>query len=143
MAIETAKRYDRQLAVVFVDLDNFKVINDTLGHDVGDVLLSEIAKRIKTCVRQEDVVCRLGGDEFTVSRGLHRRQALVGTAQRLTHSISTLPHHRARHLRDRQHRHRVYPDDGKTMSELLKNADTAMYKAKEQGKNGFQFFRAT
>ena len=141
--IEKAARHRRQLAVVVVDLDNFKVINDTLGHDVGDVLLSEIAKRIKTCVRQEDVVCRLGGDEFTVYiEDFVDAQALVGTAQRLTQAISESCHITG---------HDIFvtgsigisvcPNDGKTTSELLKNADTAMYKAKEQGKNGFQFFR--
>ena len=143
VGIEKASRHRRQLAVVFVDLDNFKVINDTLGHDVGDVLLSEIAKRIKTCVRQEDVVCRLGGDEFTVYiEDFVDAQALVGTAQRLTQSISE-PCHITGHdiFVTASIGISVYPNDGKTMSELLKNADTAMYKAKEQGKNGFQFFR--
>lgn len=143
VGIEKASRHRRQLAVVFVDLDNFKVINDTLGHDVGDVLLSEIAKRIKTCVRQEDVVCRLGGDEFTVCiEDFVDAQALVGTAQRLTQAISE-PCHITGHdiFVTASVGISVYPNDGKTMSELLKNADTAMYKAKEQGKNGFQFFR--
>ena len=143
VGIEKASRHRRQLAVVFVDLDNFKVINDTLGHDVGDVLLSEIAKRIKTCVRQEDVVCRLGGDEFTVYiEDFEDAQALVGTAQRLTQAIAE-PCHISGHdiFVTASVGISVYPNDGKTMSELLKNADTAMYKAKEQGKNGFQFFR--
>jgi diguanylate cyclase (GGDEF)-like protein/PAS domain S-box-containing protein len=143
VGIDKASRHRRQLAVVFVDLDNFKVINDTLGHDVGDVLLSEIARRIKTCVRQEDVVCRLGGDEFTVYiEDFVDAQALVGTAQRLTQAVSE-PCHITGHdiFVTASVGISVYPNDGKTMSELLKNADTAMYKAKEQGKNGFQFFR--
>ena len=143
VGLEKAARHRRQLAVVFVDLDNFKVINDTLGHDVGDVLLAEIAKRIKSCVRQEDVVCRLGGDEFTVYiEDFVDAQALVGTAQRLTQAVSES-------CRISGHDIfvtasvgiSIYPNDGQTMSELLRNADTAMYKAKEQGKNGFQFFR--
>ncbi len=143
VGIERASRHRRQLAVVFVDLDNFKVINDTLGHDVGDVLLSEIAKRIKTCVRQEDVVCRLGGDEFTVYiEDFVDAQALVGTAQRLTQAISESCHITGHDIFvTASIGISVYPNDGKTTSELLKNADTAMYKAKEQGKNGFQFFR--
>ncbi len=143
VGIEKASRHRRQLAVVFVDLDNFKMINDTLGHDVGDVLLSEVAKRIKTCVRQEDVVCRLGGDEFTVYiEDFADAQALVGTAQRLTQAVGE-PCHISGHdiFVTASVGISVYPNDGKTMSELLKNADTAMYKAKEQGKNGFQFFR--
>jgi diguanylate cyclase (GGDEF)-like protein/PAS domain S-box-containing protein len=143
VGIEKASRHRRQLAVVFVDLDNFKVINDTLGHDVGDVLLSEIAKRIKSCVRQEDVVCRLGGDEFTVYiEDFVDAQSLVGTAQRLTQAVSE-PCRISGHdiFVTASVGISVYPNDGQTMSELLKNADTAMYKAKEQGKNGFQFFR--
>jgi len=143
VGIEKASRHRRQLAVVFVDLDNFKVINDTLGHDVGDVLLSEIAKRIKSCVRQEDVVCRLGGDEFTVYiEDFVDAQSLVGTAQRLTQAVSE-PCRISGHdiFVTASVGISIYPNDGQTMSELLKNADTAMYKAKEQGKNGFQFFR--
>jgi diguanylate cyclase (GGDEF)-like protein/PAS domain S-box-containing protein len=143
VGIEKASRHRRQLAIVFVDLDNFKVINDTLGHDVGDVLLAEIAKRIKSCVRQEDVVCRLGGDEFTVYvEDFVDAQALVGTAQRLTQAVAE-PCRISGHdiFVTASVGISIYPNDGQTMSELLKNADTAMYKAKEQGKNGFQFFR--
>ena len=143
VGIEKAQRHKRSLAVVFIDLDNFKVINDTLGHDVGDVLLSEVARRIKTCVRQEDVVCRLGGDEFTVSvEDFHDPEALVMTTQRLTEVISQ-PYRISGHeiFVTASCGISVYPNDGKTMSELVKNADTAMYKVKEQGKNGFQFFR--
>jgi diguanylate cyclase (GGDEF)-like protein/PAS domain S-box-containing protein len=143
VGIEKAARHRRNLAVVFIDLDNFKVINDTLGHDVGDVLLSEVARRIKICVRQEDVVCRLGGDEFTVYvEDFDEPQALVGTAQRLTQTVSE-PYHIAGQeiFVTASVGISIYPNDGATMSELLKNADTAMYKAKEQGKNGFQFFR--
>jgi predicted signal transduction protein with EAL and GGDEF domain len=102
-----------------------------------------VAKRIKGCVRQEDVVCRLGGDEFTVYiEDFADAQALVGTAQRLTQAVAE-PCHITGHdiFVTASVGISVYPNDGKTMSELLKNADTAMYKAKEQGKNGFQFFR--
>jgi diguanylate cyclase (GGDEF)-like protein/PAS domain S-box-containing protein len=115
VGIEKASRHRRQLAVVFVDLDNFKVINDTLGHDVGDVLLSEVAKRITTCVRQEDVVCRLGGDEFTVYiEDFADAQALVGTAQRLTQAISE-PCHITGHdiFVTASVGISVYPNDGK------------------------------
>jgi diguanylate cyclase (GGDEF)-like protein/PAS domain S-box-containing protein len=143
VGIEKAQRHRRSLAVVFIDLDNFKVINDTLGHDVGDVLLSEVARRIKTCVRQEDVVCRLGGDEFTVYvEDFIDPEALVGTTQRLTQVISEPYRVGGQEIFVTASAGiSVYPNDGKTMSELVKNADTAMYKVKEQGKNGFQFFR--
>jgi len=143
IGIEKAARHRRTLAVAFIDLDNFKVINDTLGHDVGDELLAEVARRLKQCVRQEDVVCRLGGDEFTVYvEDFDDPQGLVGTAQRLTQAVSE-PYRIAGHeiFVTASVGISIYPNDGATMSELLKNADTAMYKAKEQGKNGFQFFR--
>jgi len=143
IGIERAARHHRGLAVVFIDLDNFKIINDTLGHDVGDVLLSEAARRLKACVRQEDTVCRLGGDEFTVYvEDFNDPESLVGTAQRLAQTISE-PYHISNQdiFVTASVGISVYPNDGTTMSELIKNADTAMYKVKEQGKNGFQFFR--
>jgi diguanylate cyclase (GGDEF)-like protein/PAS domain S-box-containing protein len=89
VGIERAARHRRGLALIFIDLDNFKVINDTLGHDVGDQLLSEVARRLKACVRQEDIVCRLGGDEFTVYvEDFADPQLLVSTAQRLVQAVS-------------------------------------------------------
>ena len=129
--------------MVFIDLDNFKIINDTLGHDVGDVLLTEAARRLKACVRQEDTVCRLGGDEFTVYvEDFSDPESLVGTAQRLAQTISEPYHISGQDIFvTASVGISVYPNDGTTMSELIKNADTAMYKVKEQGKNGFQFFR--
>jgi diguanylate cyclase (GGDEF)-like protein/PAS domain S-box-containing protein len=143
IGIEKAQRHKGNLAVVFIDLDNFKVINDTLGHDVGDVLLSEVARRIKTCVRQEDVVCRLGGDEFTVYvEDFTDPESLVGTTQRLTQVIAEPYRISGQEIFVTASAGiSVYPNDGKSISELVKNADTAMYKVKEQGKNGFQFFR--
>lgn len=143
VGLDRAARHHRRLSLIFIDLDNFKSINDTLGHEVGDMLLTEVARRLKTTVRQEDVVCRLGGDEFTVYvEDFADPGALVGTAQRLVQSVSE-PYDLAGH-------HvavtasvgiSIYPNDGTTIAELVKNADTAMYKVKEQGRNGFQFFR--
>jgi diguanylate cyclase (GGDEF)-like protein/PAS domain S-box-containing protein len=141
--IERAARHERKLALVFIDLDNFKVINDTLGHDVGDVLLAEVARRLKAVVRQEDVVCRLGGDEFTVYvEDFADPQALASTAQRLVQTVSE-PFQISGHdiFVSASVGISIYPNDGTTISELVKNADTAMYKVKEQGRNGFQFFR--
>ena len=143
VGLDRAARHHRRLALIFVDLDNFKSVNDTLGHDVGDQLLAEVARRIKASVRQEDVVCRLGGDEFTVYvEDFADPEGLVSTAQRLVQSI-------AEPCQLGQHRVEVtasvgisiYPNDGTTIAELIKNADTAMYKVKEHGRNGFQFFR--
>ena len=143
VGIEKASRHHTGLAVIFIDLDNFKVINDTLGHDTGDLLLVEVARRLKSCMRQEDTVCRLGGDEFTVFvEDLVDPETLVNTAQRIVEVICE-PYHVSGHdiFVTGSMGISVYPNDGKTISELVKNADTAMYKVKEQGKNSFQFFR--
>jgi diguanylate cyclase (GGDEF)-like protein/PAS domain S-box-containing protein len=141
--IERAARHERKLALIFIDLDNFKVINDTLGHDVGDVLLAEVARRLKGAVRQEDIVCRLGGDEFTVYvEDFDDPQALASTAQRLVQAASE-PYQISGHdiFVTASVGISIYPNDGTSISELVKNADTAMYKVKEQGRNGFQFFK--
>jgi diguanylate cyclase (GGDEF)-like protein/PAS domain S-box-containing protein len=143
VGIDKAARHRSGLALIFIDLDNFKVINDTLGHDVGDLLLSEVARRLKAGVRQEDLVCRLGGDEFTVYlEDLSDAQLLAGTAQRLVDAMAA-PYRVSGHemFITGSLGISVYPNDGQSISELVKNADTAMYKVKEQGRNGFQFFR--
>ncbi len=143
VGLDRAARHHRRLALIFIDLDNFKTINDTLGHDTGDQLLAEVARRLKASVRQEDVVCRLGGDEFTVYvEDFADPEALVSTAQRLVQSISE-PYQLGQHRLEitASVGISIYPNDGTTITELIKNADTAMYKVKEHGRNGFQFFR--
>ncbi|MCW5620240.1 MAG: EAL domain-containing protein [Burkholderiales bacterium] len=143
VGLDRAARHHRRLALIFIDLDNFKTINDTLGHDVGDLLLAEVAHRLKASVRQEDVVCRLGGDEFTVYvEDFADPEALVSTAQRLVQSISE-PYLLGQHRLEvtASVGISIYPNDGSSITELMKNADTAMYKVKEHGRNGFQFFR--
>jgi len=143
VGLDRAARHHRRLALIFIDLDNFKSINDTLGHDVGDQLLVEVARRLKASVRSEDVVCRLGGDEFTVYvEDFADPEGLVSTAQRLVQSISE-PYLLGPHRREvtASVGISIYPNDGDSITELIKNADTAMYKVKEHGRNGFQFFR--
>jgi diguanylate cyclase (GGDEF)-like protein len=141
-SINEAHRYGRQLAVAFLDLDRFKQINDTLGHEAGDQLLREIASRLKECVRESDTVARLGGDEFVVllpELGDGKYAATV--AQKILSVI-------ARPFNLIGHEFRVtasigisiYPQDGRDEQTLTKNADIAMYQAKEQGKNNFQFY---
>jgi diguanylate cyclase (GGDEF)-like protein len=142
LSIETSRRYGRKLAVLFIDLDRFKVINDTLGHEAGDVLLREIGARLRECLRASDVVARLGGDEFVVL--LHevgdpgqvaavarnilavvmKPVVILGQECRVTASVGVCLH----------------PDDGQDDQSIMKNADMAMYLAKEEGKNNFQFF---
>jgi diguanylate cyclase (GGDEF)-like protein len=140
--LHEAKRHDRQLAVFFVDLDRFKNINDTLGHEAGDLLLQEMAARLKTCLRESDFVARLGGDEFVVMvPSPSGTEQLVAVAQKVLTSVS-----RALTLRDHEFRVTasigisVYPTDGDDERTLMKNADIAMYQSKADGKNTFTFY---
>jgi diguanylate cyclase (GGDEF)-like protein len=142
--LQEAKRYDRQLAVFFVDLDRFKNINDTLGHQAGDLLLQEMAARLKVCLRESDCIARLGGDEFVIMvPGLNEADQLAALAQKILASVS-----RTFRLRDHEFRVTasigisVYPTDGADERLLMKCADIAMYQSKEDGKNTFTFYSA-
>ena len=141
-ALQAAQRHGDTVAVLFLDLDQFKTVNDSLGHQVGDRLLAEIARRLSACIREEDVLARLGGDEFVtlLPRIGHAENAarvagkmlgvlsrpveLEGHELRLSVSIGIALH----------------PTDGNDVDTLLKHADTAMYSAKDAGRNNFQFF---
>ena len=144
-SISESQRYDRHFAVAFLDLDRFKQINDTLGHDAGDQLLREVADRLKDCVRASDTVARLGGDEFVVlllDLADPKYAALV--AQKILAAIAqpiTLLGHEFRVTASVGIS--VYPQDGSDEQTLTKNADVAMYQAKSEGKNNFQFYSAT
>ncbi|MCG7939113.1 MAG: EAL domain-containing protein [Candidatus Thiodiazotropha lotti] len=143
-AISKAKRSNTQLAVLFVDLDRFKEINDSLGHAVGDMVLKEVAKRFSDSVREEDLLARLGGDEFTfISEGLNKPQHAAIVAQQIIHSLE-LPFEMDNHqfFLTASIGISVYPQDGRTVDTLLRNADAAMYKAKDEGKNTFQYYTA-
>lgn len=141
-AIEQSRRHARRLAVLFIDLDRFKIINDTLGHDAGDELLRETARRFRSALRTSDTVARLGGDEFVVLIEEVPDPLYVGS---LAHKlISTL---QAGFMLSGREYHisasigvSTFPDDAEDMQTLLKNADIAMYRAKEQGRNMFQFY---
>jgi diguanylate cyclase (GGDEF)-like protein len=143
--IAAARRHDRSLAVAFLDLDRFKQINDTLGHEAGDQLLKEVAIRLKASVRDSDTVARLGGDEFVVLLAeladdeyaaivarkilevIARPFILIGQEFQVTASIGIS----------------TYPHDGLDEQTLTKNADIAMYQAKSDGKNNYQFYSET
>ena len=143
--VKKAKRSNHFITLMFLDLDNFKEINDTLGHDMGDLLLKDTAARLVTCVRAEDTVARMGGDEFTIILNNLKDQIsteriaqnildrfsepfnLGGEVVYITASIGIS----------------VYPVDGTEVEVLLKNADQAMYAAKEQGKNRYHYFTPT
>jgi diguanylate cyclase (GGDEF)-like protein/PAS domain S-box-containing protein len=143
-SIARAERSGRKVAVLFIDLDNFKNINDTLGHDVGDELLRQVSRRLSECVRLEDTIARQGGDEFIVLldnlddgrnasivaqkvlNALRQPLQLGGTEQHVSGSVGIA----------------VYPEDGRDAQTLMKNADTAMFHGKSLGKNTYQYFTA-
>ncbi len=141
-AIAVAQRHRNKVAVMFMDLDNFKHINDSLGHQAGDRLLQSVAQRLVACVRGEDTVSRQGGDEFVALLSeVHQPEDAAVIARKMlqtvaqTHSVG-------------QHELRVtasigvsiYPDDGMDAETIVKNADTAMYQAKENGRHCYRFF---
>ena len=141
-ALQRANRENTGIAVLFIDLDRFKNINDSLGHTAGDQLLERVAKRLRKTVRDEDTVARLGGDEFTILlEDVDSPQAIGAVAQKILETIS-------RQLDLNEHEVHVsgsigislYPEDGKDVTTLLKNADNAMYRAKEKGRNNYQFY---
>ena len=143
-AISFASRYNKQLSVMFVDLDHFKKINDTFGHAVGDKLLQSVAARIVACVRRSDTVSRQGGDEFVVLLSqVGHAEDTVFIARKILSSLA------APYSIDQKQLHvntsigvSTYPSDGQDAETLIHRADTAMYDAKKLGRNNCQFFRA-
>ncbi|MBI4756013.1 MAG: EAL domain-containing protein [Betaproteobacteria bacterium] len=137
-----AHRHGKHVAVLFIDLDHFKQINDTLGHEAGDDMLREAARRMAQCVRAEDTVARLGGDEFAVVLGgLHNPQDAALVAQKLLSALREPFHMGGQQLFGAASIGiSVYPEDGESAEDLLKRADTATYKAKENGRDGFLFY---
>jgi diguanylate cyclase (GGDEF)-like protein/PAS domain S-box-containing protein len=142
-AIALARRQNRPLAVIFLDLDRFKYINDSLGHAVGDKLLQSVARRLLASVRGSDTVSRQGGDEFVIllSEITYPEDAAT-SAKKLLLSLSAFHFIAGQDLHiDGSIGISVYPEDGEDAETLIKNADTAMYHAKENGRNNFQFFK--
>jgi diguanylate cyclase (GGDEF)-like protein/PAS domain S-box-containing protein len=141
-ALASVSRVDRRLGLMFVDLDGFKLVNDTLGHDIGDLLLQEVSERLCGCVRDGDTVARLGGDEFTIimPNMIKPKQAAM-VADRVIDSLQKLFVLKGHEVSiSGSIGVTIYPDDAETAVELLKNADSAMYLAKDQGKSCYQFF---
>ncbi|MFN3580289.1 MAG: EAL domain-containing protein [Pseudomonas sp.] len=143
-AIAQARRNGEQFAVLLLDLDQFKRVNDGLGHGVGDVLIQKVANRMSAIVRDSDTVARLGGDEFMIlSPGLKDGQSAARLARKLLKEFE-------RKIEINAHQIivsasvgiAIFPRDGDTGDDLFRNADTAMYRAKDLGRNGFQFYSA-
>lgn len=143
--IETANRYSTQFAIIFIDLDRFKAINDALGHQAGDQLLVEIARRLRQCLRTSDVLARISGDEFVVlAPELDNEEGAGAIARKILAEVGqpmTLLGHRCQVTASVGIC--LYPDHGDNEQTLVKNADSAMYVAKEAGKNNYQFFNAS
>ncbi|MBK1681016.1 hypothetical protein CKO20_11615 [Rhodocyclus tenuis] len=140
--LKKAHRARLPLAVLFLDLDHFKEVNDTLGHGMGDLLLCEAARRISQCVREADTVSRFGGDEFTILLGeLEDRSSIDRIAQDILQRVAKpflLQEEKA--YVSASIGVTIYPDDADSIDELLKNADQAMYAAKQSGRNRFSYF---
>jgi diguanylate cyclase (GGDEF)-like protein/PAS domain S-box-containing protein len=144
VAISRAQRHSARVAVLFLDLDRFKVINDSLGHSIGDQLLQSVAARVESCLRDSDTVARIGGDEFTLLLPdlVHAEDAAL-VAQKILEAV--------RYPFSIEGREfyittsigiSVFPEDGPDAETLIKSADTAMYQAKEQGRDNYQLFNA-
>ena len=145
-ALERSQRYGTRLAVLFLDLDRFKLINDSIGHSAGDCYLQVIAKRIQGCVRDSDMVARLGGDEFTIA--LPDLSDAVDPSPEVMMVIDRLLSRIPQPVRIGSHELRstlsigiaVFPDDGQTLEDLMKQADTAMYQSKQRGGDSYHFY---
>jgi diguanylate cyclase (GGDEF)-like protein len=137
-----AKRENKKLAVLFIDLDYFKEINDTLGHKYGDMLLKIISKRFREVLRKEDTIIRFGGDEFVVLMLFKKEEEILNVIERLYKKMQEKII-----LKNKEFNIglsigiSIYPDDGEELDILIKNADMAMYEAKKKGKGRFEFFR--
>lgn len=140
-AMALARREEHPLAVLFIDLDNFKAINDNLGHDVGDLLLKEVANRLLRCLRDADSVARLGGDEFSALLYNIDPMEVREVSERIVEALSQVIRVKDKDLFiTASIGISLFPEDGDDDCALLKNADVAMYHAKALGKNRFQFF---
>lgn len=144
IALNQAKRSNEGLAVIFIDLDEFKVLNDTLGHDAGDIMLKTVSQRFIDCARKSDTVSRRGGDEFTILMPrIKNIDDTVKLAERILDSNKN-----AISIKDKMVFPKtsigisIYPQDGDSIETLINNADKAMYNAKESGKNQFSFYNS-
>jgi len=137
-----SNRYNKLLALLFIDLDNFKMINDSLGHYVGDLLLNEFAKRLKSCLRLDDFIARIGGDEFAIILSEIDSPEMAGEVAKKIINVLSMSYHLAGH--DLQMSSSIgiacYPSPDTDQENWVQNADIAMYHAKELGRNNFQYF---
>ena len=142
LAITLADRSQTRTALVFLDLDNFKTINDSFGHAVGDLLLQAVASRLMLCIRDSDTICRQGGDEFLIVLGnVADADAITVVTRKILEALAPTFNIEGKELSTSSSIGiAVFPDDGRDIDTLLKRADTAMYHAKEAGRNAYSFF---
>jgi diguanylate cyclase (GGDEF)-like protein/PAS domain S-box-containing protein len=144
LTIRSCERDNRQVAVMLIDLDRFKTVNDTLGHHVGDELLKSVAVRLRECVRASDIVARLGGDEFVVVlpdiESALTAASVAGKVQRFLADSHAVGEHQL--YATPSIGISIFPSDGRDSDTLLRNADVAMYHAKNAGRNNYQFYAA-
>lgn len=142
LAVSQAARHNQHLAVLFLDIDRFKVINDSLGHTLGDRLLQAVAERLQGCVREADTVARLGGDEFTLLLpGVNLPTDVARVAEKILQALKQPFRIEGRELYCTVSMGiSLFPEDGEDAETLVKNADTAMYRAKEQGRDNYQLY---
>ena len=141
-SIKHFSRDNKKIAIIFIDIDKFKSINDSLGHDVGDILLKNIAKRLKKSIRSSDTVARFGGDEFVILLdGFRKVNDIIKVINKIEKSlIKPVIINEIRHSVTLSMGISVFPNDGENIQSILKNADIAMYKAKNEGGNRYRFF---
>lgn len=143
-AMSRARRRSKDLGIMFIDLDRFKMINDTMGHNLGDMVLQEVAKRLLKCVRRDDIVSRHGGDEFIILMEEIDRPEISKAAQRILKEISKPIHVGGREVYTTPSIGiSMYPEDSMDVETLIKYADTAMYLAKDTGKNNYKFYTSS
>jgi len=140
--LNIAKLNEEKVAILFIDLDRFKVINDTLGHHVGDKMLIELAERIKNVLNKEDLLARIGGDEFVVIANIAKEKEDISELAEMILSVIREPIEvQSYHLYTTASVGiAIYPDDGEDRNEIIKHADSAMYHAKDKGKDNYQFY---
>ncbi len=143
-AIARVRRHGGRMAVLYIDLDRFKPVNDTLGHEAGDLVLQTVARRLLSCVRTSDTVARIGGDEFVVvTEEIHLPQDASLVAAKIIEALAEpIPVHDTICSIGASVGIAVFPDDGYSMDEVCKAADTAMYRVKHSGRNAWAFFGA-
>ncbi|KAB3539014.1 diguanylate cyclase [Alkaliphilus pronyensis] len=136
------KRDSKKFAVLFIDLDGFKAVNDNYGHEVGDKVLATVASRLQNCVRRSDVLSRMGGDEFTVIlRNIKDKNAIEAIVNKIHKALKEVMYIDEQECRvDSSIGIAIYPENGKDCDTLLRNADAAMYDIKKNGKGGYSFF---